>query len=783
MREGAFYELRSEMEQKKQRRVEPRTAAERAEAGERPMTLKDYWLSLRLSIQEKIKPDVSAPEDRERIKLMSEIITPELMREYKLLLKEFAIKAESSPAHPKREYIDVESDEMRQTIEQWIEKLLNEMKGKRELEMTEDDVDEIRAQSWMLFEAFGNVMNTRSIEKDVSEFDAEHGVGEMNESQKAAARAELVADLQGRFPFSKDEVEILVDLVESKYGGAEPYSAKLLVETLTRLWDEYRIGEKKTAIAGISFGHLLGEGARSFAPSLFQNLMVGDRLNVAVFLEYLGLNEVAKLIDTKTRIELARVMKDIDSAINERITDSLFFQEFEFIHEKSLGEVFATLERGKESTERLIEMTISRFAPMLAGIGMSLAFLTKINPILGAVGLGGMPVMYYISKRQNEKISPMYEKERREGEKIATRLGTIKGGFEEIKTSPESPAIARQVKEQLDTKDTLSIARYVETLKTDYLRFVPFTVSQAVAACVGGALQQMGAISGGEVLANVIYSNQLNHPVQQLVELYFDHFARYVQDIQRMDEILGRYEELDLPEGEKEKERLPASELPHHAISIKGLQYSVKSPKYRKILKGIDLEIPEGEFLSIAGVSGAGKSTLLKNLVGLLKPEAGSIEIGGVPIDRIKRYGDESLYTVMSYCNQSPQIFEDMTLRKNLLLWSKETVDDERIRQVLRDLHLEDFIDRLDESVANVSGGERVRIGLARTLLKKAKIMLLDEPTASLDSQAATEVVRIIREIHAKNPDVTIICVSHESPEETLIKASDRSVNVKNLQT
>lgn len=771
MQESAFTPIREEITRKKQRSEEPRTAEERDEAGERPMNLTDYWLSLRLSVQEKIKPDVLATEDRERIKLMNELITPELMREYKDILKEFAKKAGATPDHPKREYIDVENEEMRFVIQQWIEKLLNEVKGKRELGLSDDEIDELRAQCWMFFDAAGNVMNTRSLEKDIRQFDAERKVDEMTDTQKDAARAELVTDLQSRFPLSKDEIEILIGLIETKQGNEEPYSPKLLVETLMRLWDEYGLGKQKKAIAGISLGHLLGEGARSFAPSMFQNLMTGDRLNVAVFLEYLGLNEVSRLVDSKTRIELARVMKDVNSAINERITDSLFFQEFEFIHEKSLGEVFATLERGKESTERLIEDTISQFAPMLAGIGMSLAFLTKINPILGAVGLGGMPVMYYISKRQNAKISPMYERERREGEKIATRIGTIKSGFEEVKTSPESPAIARHVREQLDTKDALSIARYIEMIKTDYLRFIPFTVSEAVAACVGGVLQQTGAISGGEVLANVIYTGRLNEPVQRLVELYFDRFARYIQDIQRMDEILGKYEELDLPEGEKEKERVPVSQLKDHSISIRGL-------RYKNILSGVNLDVPQGEFLSIAGASGAGKSTLLRNMVGLYRPDGGSVAMGGVPIDRVKRYGKESLYSVMSYCNQTPQLFEAMTLRENLVLWSREAVDDARIRQILSDLDLEKFADHLDEEVKHVSGGERVRIGLARTLIKGAKVMLLDEPTSSLDSQAATEVIRIIREIHVKYPETTIICVSHD---EALLGASDRSVNVKDL--
>lgn len=120
-----------------------------------------------------------------------------------------------------------------------------------------------------------------------------------------------------------------------------------------------------------------------------------------------------------------------------------------------------------------------------------------------------------------------------------------------------------------------------------------------------------------------------------------------------------------------------------------------------------------------------------------------------------------------------------MTLRKNLLLWSRKEIDDKNITKVLKDLHLDKFVGKLDEKVAHLSGGEKVRIGVARTLIKGAKIILLDEPTASLDSRSATEVRKIIGEIHDKYPDTTIICVSHD---EKLIQTSKRLVNMEDLQ-
>jgi ABC-type multidrug transport system fused ATPase/permease subunit len=773
MKESYFFRpIKEEVEKKKEAvEVKPLTADEHEETEQRPMTLKDHWLSLRQSIQEKITFEKPTQEEQEKTKLLSELITPELMTEYKQILKGFNVKAKKTEEHPQREFIDINNEEFSANIEGWIENLINEVKSKRETGLDDSDVEELRAQCWLLFDSVGNVMNTKSLEKDIGEFYKDK-TEEFDENEAAKQKSELIKQLQGRYPLDKIEVEILVDLIKSEKDENENYSPKILAETIARLWGEYKLGEKKGTIAKISLGYLMSKGVESFAPSLFQNIIAQDKFNVAVFLEYFGLNKLSEVIDAKTEIELAKVMNEINHQINERITNSLFFQEFEFIHEKSLGEIYATLERGKNATEQILQDTISKFAPTLAGIAMSLAFLAKINPALGAIGVGSLPIMYKIAKKQNEQIWPMYEKEKREGEKISTRLGSIKSGFEEVKTSPETPTIASHVKEQMNVRDTLSLQRFIEETKNRLKSMIPFDVSTVVSAGVGGALQEAGMISGGAVLSNIIYSNQLNRPVQELVNLYFNRFSRYIQDIQRMDEIFGQYEKLDLPEGEREKDRVPVSELENFDISVKNL-------RYKNILRGVSLDIKQGEFITIAGASGAGKSTLLRNLVGLYKAESGEIEVGGVKNDSVKKYGKESLYSVMSYCNQNPQIFDGMTLRENLLLWSKDEVDDGKIKKVLSDLHLDKFADKLDEEAKHLSGGEKVRIGVARTLIKGAKIMLLDEPTASLDSQAATEVRKIISEINEKYPDTTIICVSHD---EELIKTSKRSVNMADLQ-
>jgi len=774
MKESYFFEpLRGEIEKKKKREeIEPLTTLEHEGLEKEPMTLKDHWFSLRQSIQDKLIVEKPTKEEYQRLRLMNELIAPELLNEYKLITKAFNEKAQKTEEHLKREFIDVNDSEFSEKIENWIANLVSEIVNKKESGLDDGDIAELHAECWMFFESMANVINTKSLEKDIKDSYNENKSETKDEKEEKKQKEELIKELQAQYPLDKNEIDILINLVTAEKPEGEKYSPTILIQTINHLWNENKLNEKKGALAKISLGYLLSKGAESFAPYLFQNMFANNSFNIAVFLENFGLNKFSDIVDAKCQIELAKVMNDVNHQINERITNSLFFQEFEFIHEKSLGEIFQNLERGKNATEGILNDTISNFTPTLTGIAMSIGFLTKINPLLGAIGVGGLPVMYKIAKKQNEEMMPIRDEINEEREKISTQLNSVKTGFEEIKTSPETPVIASNVIEKMNTLDTLSLKSYIKEIKMHLIRMIPFDVSSVVAAGVGSALQEAGKISGGAVLSNIIYTNQLNRPIQQLVGLYFNKFSKYVQDIQRMEEIFGSYEKLDLPEGEKEKDRQSVSELKNFDISIKDL-------RYKDILRGVSLDIKQGEFVTIAGASGAGKSTLLRNLVGLYKPDGGNIEIGGVKNDSIKKYGSESLYSAMSYCNQNPQIFEGMSLRENLLLWSKKEVDDEKIKNVLKTLHLDKFTDKLDGEAKNFSGGEKVRIGLARTLIKGAKVMLLDEPTASLDSQSANEVRNIISDINEKYPDITIICVSHD---QDLMNESKRIINLTELQ-
>jgi len=765
MRENLdFLSIKNKLnKQKEDREVKPITDNSKNEIDH-----KDYFLSLRQSIQELVDFERDDALEEERIKMLKELISQELTEKYQEILKLFRDKSSLDENHLEREFIDINEEELKDLIEEWILELRKEIENKLG-SLNKEDLECLEAECWLFFDALSTSINTKSIERDIKEYIKKNRTDVQEEGDYKEAKDLLSNELQKRYPLDKSELNVLIDMIAKE--NLSEYNVKKLISTLSDIYDSYNLKDVKKKIGLTVAGYTVAEGIDAMAPYFLQDAGDADFMkNAKAVSSFFGSLSISRGMEAKINLVKLEILKHLDLEINKRLTNSLFFQEFEFIHEKSLGEIYSALERGKDSVTRIMDETVSSVIPVLFGSAASIGLLTKVNPLLGGIGLGSVPIMYHIARKQNKEISKIYEEEMKEQETATSAISAMKSGFEEIRTSSNIVNVAKETKGHFDVKDESTYKRLKKEVVMNYKRVIPFDISTFIAIGVGSLLQQRGLISPGALLTNVVYSSRLTQPVQQLVGIYYDKFPRHIQNIERMNEVLGKYEKLDLPEGEKEKERTSISELDNFDISIKNLNY-------KNILKDFNLEIKEGEFTTVAGPSGVGKSTLLRSLSGLFKPERGGVEIGGVKIEDIKKYGSESIFSILSYCNQSPQIFPKMTLRENLLLWSKGDTGDEEIVKILKDLHLDKFVNQLDENLKYASGGEKVRIGLARTLLKNPKIMLLDEPTASLDSGARLEVLKLIQEIRKKYPDRTIICVSHD---DELIELGDKKINLSN---
>lgn len=195
------------------------------------------------------------------------------------------------------------------------------------------------------------------------------------------------------------------------------------------------------------------------------------------------------------------------------------------------------------------------------------------------------------------------------------------------------------------------------------------------------------------------------------------------------------------------------------------------------ILKNVSLTVPGGATTVILGGSGSGKTTLLRLILGLYKPTSGSIYVAG---EEITQYSESELAKVrqqMGMVFQGAALFDSLSVRENVgyRLWEHRLMPDADIhRTVEENLRFVGLGDAVDKMPAELSGGMRKRVGIARALASGASILLYDEPTAGLDPINTFAIGQLIARLKTKG--VTQVVVTHDL--ETAYRVADRIVMV-----
>ncbi len=183
------------------------------------------------------------------------------------------------------------------------------------------------------------------------------------------------------------------------------------------------------------------------------------------------------------------------------------------------------------------------------------------------------------------------------------------------------------------------------------------------------------------------------------------------------------------------------------------------------VLNGVDIDVFQGENVVVLGRSGTGKSVLIKIISGLLKPDSGTVRVLGEEVDTLSAAALQALRLRLGFSFQNSALYDSMSVRENLefpLVRNKRNLSrkeiDTAVEEVLEGVGLLQAINQLP---SELSGGQRKRIGIARTLILKPDIMLYDEPTAGLDPITSIEINNLINKVREQY-NTSAIVITHD---------------------
>lgn len=327
-----------------------------------------------------------------------------------------------------------------------------------------------------------------------------------------------------------------------------------------------------------------------------------------------------------------------------------------------------------------------------------------------------------------------------------------------------------------ETMDKLE-SRYISAIRTGYKTSVLGNVQGTLSGFFGNIgnivlmgvatlLVMNGEITLGSMMAFMTLSSYFMDPIGRLVSLQMQ--------IQEANIAMKRMSELyEIEEEQKDRNNLIQNFETKGAIEIENLtfRYGSRNP----VLKNITLSIKAGEKIALVGESGGGKTTLAKLILGLWTPEEGNIKIDGYNVEELDK---QKLRQSVAYVPQNVELFSG-TITENLKI-GKSDATYEEIKTACERSGCAGFIEKLpakygtylEEAGANLSGGERQRLALARALIKKPEILILDEATSNLDFISEAQIYETLGSLKS-----TMIIVAHRL---STIKKCDKIFVIEN---
>ena len=632
-----------------------------------------------------------------------------------------------------------------------------------------------------------NLAMIKVLKKDITSFIKSTNYDDQGLEKKIELSKDFLGRVVKKYDLEEDGAKKI--LINLGFGYEQEYSHHRLLETLESVTKRLNLEERTAEIFRIISEKALETAIQSYLNvNGSKDMVVDDRdsskikMDMKAVYANVSMGVISDFINNDYEKERDKLLTQLRIELDKQALNPLY-------KGNAFGANFETnktiIEAGNKATVDLVKDFVDTLLPKsFAIVADTLGVSLSINPVLGGLNLANMLMEVLSASANTDSQAGLKNQEQVENAKIETQLAEFRKGINLLLTSPNIYATLRLLEKLYSDKGATQEKIIDQASQNRLTQSVPGRISFGASLVIADKLQEIGLVDASGVITYLQTSSAAKRNMKAILGLMTNKFPDYVRKIEAKDRLI---EQLEVAQN---------SDLNQVGISTLGdIKLSLSSITDKKrILNGLNLEVAEGEFLIIKGESGFGKTTLLKVIAGLHEIESGEISLGGLNINSIKRYGEDSLFQSLIAVDQFPGILPSKTLRENLEIGTFEKYSDEDIKITLDRLGLESLKSRIDQPLEGLSGGQNIRFGVARLFLRASHkapdeklLLILDEPTASLDNDSsngklssAARVRDLINEIHKNdtNNRITIICVTHD---EDLRKLADRQVDIKEI--
>lgn len=441
----------------------------------------------------------------------------------------------------------------------------------------------------------------------------------------------------------------------------------------------------------------------------------------------------AYVADAALNLLQSWLMAGLSQRVTARLRRALFAKlqklPLGYYDSRPHGEVMSRLSNDIDQVSQTVSQTTSQLMGGTLAIVGSLVMMLWLSPLLTLATLITVPLVYVLAKSITKRTGPLFKAQQVE-------LGRLNGLMEETISGLQVVKAFNREQETIAEFDRMNTGLYHVGLKaqvtTGFLMPMLGVINNigfAAIALVGGTLAVEGSITVGVIASFLSYSRQFVRPLNEMANMY-NVLQAGVAGAERVFEVLDEAEELEDPP--------EAAVLEHAEGRVVFEQVSFGYNPAAPILKEVSFEALPGSSIALVGPTGAGKTTIVNLLTRFYDATSGRILING---QDIRTYTRDSLRRSFGIVLQDTYLFSG-TIRENIRYGAPEATDDE-VRQAAELANADGFIRRLPagydslltENGSNLSQGQRQLLAIARVMLAKPSILILDEATSSIDTR------------------------------------------------